>query len=39
MECRSRGEKSKAMEVQARVSTKGIENIRELPPVLLMEED
>ncbi len=41
LNCRSRGEKSKAsaMEVQARVSSKVTENIRELPPVLLMEED
>lgn len=41
VEYRSRGEKSKAtpMEVQARVNTKVTENIRELPPVLLMEED
>ncbi|BDA46830.1 Bystin [Coccomyxa sp. Obi] len=38
---RSRGEKSKTtpMEVQAHVNTKVTENIRELPPVLLMEED
>jgi hypothetical protein len=37
---RSRGEKSKtsAMEVQARVTAKNTENIRELPPVLMMED-
>ncbi len=36
---RSRGEKRVAMEVQARVNTNVVENIRQLPPVLLMEED
>jgi hypothetical protein len=39
--CRARGEKGKAdaFEAQARVSAKVVENIRALPPVLLMDED
>ena len=39
--CRSRGEKGKAggSEVQARVSSKVMENIRDLPAVLMMDED
>ena len=39
--CRSRGEKGKAggLEVQARVSSKVMENIRDLPAVLMMDED
>ena len=39
---RSRGEKggkAGALEAQARISSKVMENIRELPPVLLMDED
>ncbi len=39
--CRSRGEKEKAssVQVQSKVSSKVVENIRQLPPVLLMDED
>lgn len=39
--CRSRGEKEKAnnAQVQSKVSSKVVENIRQLPPVLLMDED
>jgi len=39
--CRSRGEKEKAsnVPVQSKVTGKVVENIRQLPPVLLMDED
>ncbi len=39
--CRSRGEQEKATsaQVQSKVPSKVVENIRQLPPVLLMEED
>lgn len=39
--CRSRGEKEKgtSAQVQSKVPSKVLENIRQLPPVLLMEED
>jgi len=38
---RSRGEKEKAsnVQVQSKVTGKVVENIRQLPPVLLMDED
>ena len=38
---RSRGEKKKAdsLRAQSKVTSKVLENIRELPPVLLMDED
>ena len=38
---RSRGEKEKAdtLRAQSKVISKVLENIRELPPVLLMDED
>ena len=38
---RSRGEKEKpsSVQVQSKVSSKVVENIRQLPPVLLMDED
>lgn len=38
---RSRGEKEQAdsLRAQSKVTSKVLENIRELPPVLLMDED
>ena len=40
--CRSRGEKDTgvaAMEVQSRIGKKVVEDPRDLPPVILMDED
>ena len=39
--CRLRGEKEKAssVQVQSKVPSTTLENIRQLPPVLLMDED